>query len=101
MIVALVGEDRVEGGGEDLLEHVLGVLARAEHVAAEGQQARLVARAERLEGGVLAAAGERDQALVGLQAQQGRRAPQARHAARYVLGRKPPRTLPIGSSSYT
>jgi hypothetical protein len=35
----LVGEDRVEGGGEDLLEDVLGVLARAEHVAAEGEQA--------------------------------------------------------------
>ncbi len=78
--LALVGEHRVEGGGEDLLQHVLGVLARAEHVPAERQQARLVARAERLEGGVLAAAGERDQALVGLQAQQGRRAAQARDA---------------------
>ena len=80
--LALVGEDRVEGGGEDLLQDVLGVLARAQHVPAEGEQARLVARAERLEGGVLAAAGERDQALVGLQAQQRRRAAQARHAAR-------------------
>ncbi len=79
--LALVGEDGVEGGGEDLLEDVLGVLARAEHVPAEGEQARLVARAERLEGGVLAAAGEGDQALVGLQAQQRRRAAQARRAA--------------------
>ena len=68
--LALVGEDRVEGGGEDLLQHVLGVLLGAEHVPAEGEQARLVAREERLEGGVLPAAGERDELLVGLQAQQ-------------------------------
>ena len=44
--LALVGEDRVERGREDLLEDVLGVLARAEHVPAEGEQPRLVARAE-------------------------------------------------------
>ncbi len=80
--LALVGEHGVEGGGEHLLQDVLGVLARGEHVPAEGQQARLVARAERLEGGVLAAAGQRDQALVRLQAQQRRRAAQARDAAR-------------------
>ena len=55
--LALVGEDGVEGGGEDLLENVLGVLARGEHVAAEGEQARLVAAAERLEGGGLAFTG--------------------------------------------
>ncbi len=79
--LALVGEHGVEGGGEHLLEDVLGVLARAEHVPAEGQQAGLIARAEDLEGGVLAAAGERDQPLVGLQAQQGRRPAQARDAA--------------------
>ena len=48
--LALVGEDRVEGGGEDLLQHVLGVLAAGEHVAAEGQQPRLVAGDQRLEG---------------------------------------------------
>ena len=80
--LALVGEDCVEGRGEHLLQDVLGVLAGGEHVPAEGQQARLVARAEHLEGGVLAAAGERDQALVGLQAQQRRRPAQARDAAR-------------------
>ncbi len=79
--LALVCEHGVEGGGEHLLEDVLGVLTRAEHVAAEGQQARLVARAERLEGGRLALAGERYEALVGLQAQQSRRAAQARHGA--------------------
>ena len=71
---ALVGEDRVERGGEDLLQHVLGVLLRGQHVAAEREQARLVARHERLEGMVVAAPDERDQALVGLQPQQ-RRAP--------------------------
>ena len=74
---AVVGEHRVEGGGEHLLQHVLGVLARAEQVAAEGEQARLVARDERLEGGVVAAAHERDQPLVGLQAQQRRAAVEA------------------------
>ncbi len=36
------------------------------------KQARLIAGAERLEGGVLTAARERDQALVGLQPKQGR-----------------------------
>ena len=62
--LALVGKDRVEGGRENLLQHILGILARAEHVTAEGQQARLVARAQRLERGVLAAAGHRNQTLV-------------------------------------
>ncbi len=37
--LALVGEDRVEGGREDLLQHVLGVLLGGEHVPAEGEQA--------------------------------------------------------------
>ena len=91
--VALVGEDGVEGGGEDLLEDVLGVLAGGEHVPAEGQQAGLVARAEHLEGGVLAAAGERDQALVGLEAQQCRRAAEARDAARMCESWRPPWTV--------
>jgi hypothetical protein len=66
----VVGDDRVEGGREDLLQDVLGVLARAEHVPTEGQQARLVARDEGLERGVVAAAHEHDETLVGLQAQQ-------------------------------
>ena len=73
----LVGDHRVEGGGEDLLEHVLGVLARAEHVPAEGEQARLVAGDERLEGGLVAAPGQRDEPLVGLQPQQRRGAAEA------------------------
>ncbi len=50
--LAFVGEDRVVGGREDLLQDVLGILAGAQHVPAEGEQARLVARAEHLEGGV-------------------------------------------------
>jgi hypothetical protein len=67
---ALVGHHRVEGGGEDLLQDVLGVLARAQHVPAKGQQARLVASDERLIGGLVAAPGERHQPLVALQAQE-------------------------------
>ena len=51
-----------------------------EHVPAEGEQPRLVARDQRLEGGVVAAPDERDQALVGLQAQQRRAAVHAGHA---------------------
>ena len=75
--LARVGLDRVEGGGEHLLEDVLGVLARGEHVAAEGEQPDLVAGDDRLEGGVLAAAHERDQTLVGGEPEQGRRPAQA------------------------
>ncbi len=70
----VVGADRVEGGGEDLLEDVLRVLARAEHVAAEREQPRLVALHERLEGAVMAAPHERDELLVGLEPEQGRAA---------------------------
>ena len=68
----VVGEHRVERGGEDLLQHVLGVLGRAEHVAAEGEQPRLVALEERVEGAVVAAPDERDQLLVALEPEQGR-----------------------------
>ena len=64
-----VGEDRVEGGREDLLQNILGVLARAEHVAAKREQADLVATDERLEGLVLATADQCDEALIGLEAQ--------------------------------
>ena len=70
--LALVGQHRVERGGEDLLQHVLGVLARGQHVAAERQQPRLVARHQRLEGVVVPAPDQRDEPLVGLQAQQRR-----------------------------
>jgi hypothetical protein len=76
----LVGQHRVEGGGEDLLEDVLGVLAGGQHVAAERQQPRLVARDEGLEGSLVPAAHERHEALVRLQAQQGRAAMEAGRA---------------------
>ena len=66
----LVGQDRVEGGGEDLLEHVLGVLPGAEEVPAEGEKPGVVARDQHLKGGVVAPAQQRDQPLIGLQAQQ-------------------------------
>jgi hypothetical protein len=63
-----------EGGGEDLLQHVLGVLARRQHVAAEREKPRLVAGDERLEGVVVPAPDQGDQALVRLQAEQRRAA---------------------------
>ena len=63
---AVVGEDRVERRREHLLKDVLRVLGRAEHVAAEREQARLVALDERLECVRIAAPGERDQALIAL-----------------------------------
>src|SRR5204862_7960136 len=73
----LVGEDRVVGGREDVLQDVLGVFLRAEHVAAEGEEPGPVAREENLEGGVVAVPEKADQALVGLQAKQ--RRPPAEH----------------------
>ena len=50
---------------------------RGQHVAAEREQARLVARDQRLEGGLVAPPHERDEALVRLQPQQGRAAVKA------------------------
>ena len=72
--LALVGDHRVVGGDEDLLEHVLGVLGRAQHLAAEAQQARLVALDERLEGVLVAAPGQGDEGGVVLELEE-RRAP--------------------------
>jgi hypothetical protein len=67
----VVRADRVERGGEDLLEHVLGVLLAAEHVATEGEQAGLVTLNQSLESAVMPAPDERDQALIGLKPKQG------------------------------
>jgi hypothetical protein len=72
----VVGEHRAERGREDLLQDVLGVLARGEHVAAEREEPRLVARDERLVGGLAAAPGQGDQAVVALQAQKRSGAPE-------------------------
>src|SRR5204862_3035243 len=77
-----VGDHRVEGGGEDLLEHVLGVLRRVQHVTAEREQARLIALYERLECPVLALAGELDELLVALQAKERRATREARKDCR-------------------
>ena len=69
LIGPLVGADRVERSREDLLQHVLGVLLRAEHVPAEREQPRLIALHERLEGAVVAAPDQSDELLVALQPQ--------------------------------
>ena len=70
--VALVGAHRCVRLHEHLLEHVLGVLLGAQHVAAEGEQPRVVAVEEDLEGVIVATADQRDQLVVALQLEQGR-----------------------------
>ncbi len=72
--LALVGEHRPVGVDEDLLQDVFGVLRRAQHLAAEAEQAALVAVDDRLEGAGVAAPRHRDQLLVALQFEQGRAA---------------------------
>ena len=67
---ALVGDHRAIGGGEGLLQHVLGVLLGAEHVAREREQPRVVARDQHLVRRLVAAPGDRDQPFVRLQAQE-------------------------------
>jgi hypothetical protein len=78
--LAVIGEDRAVGVDEDLLEDVLGVLGRAQHLPAEAEQAALVAVDDRLEGAVVATPQQRHQPLVALQAKQ-RRAPGDKSAA--------------------
>src|SRR2546423_14539982 len=73
----VIGEHRVVRRGEDLLQYVLGVLARGEQVPAEGEQPGLVARAEHLERCGLATAGERGQAVARMRPPQGGRPPPA------------------------
>ena len=51
----LAGTQRPVGAQEGLLERVLAVFGRPEHVAAEGQQGPVVAVVEDLEGGLVAA----------------------------------------------
>ena len=97
--LALVGEDRVVGGREDLLQHVLRVLLGGEHVPAERQQARLVAGDERLERVLVAAPDERDQALVGLQPQQRRASMESGYGAGLVYGRGFHAELPVPPGS--
>jgi hypothetical protein len=71
---ALVGDHRVVGRDEDLLEDVLSVLGAAEHLAAEAQQSRLVALDEDVEGVLMTPPGEGYELLVVLEAEK-RRAP--------------------------
>ena len=53
-----------------MLDGVLGLLGGAEHVAAEGEDAAVVAVVDRLERGLGAAADELDEAVVGGEAEQ-------------------------------
>ncbi len=73
----LVGEDRGVRGREDLLEHVLGILLRAQHPAAEGQEPGAVAVEQHLEGVLVPGAELGDEPLVAVGAQQRARADQA------------------------
>ena len=52
----VAGAQGAIGGQEGVLQDVLGLLARAEHVLAEGEQPAVVGVVERLEGGVVPAA---------------------------------------------
>ena len=66
MQLALVGEHRPVSGQKRVLDGVLGLLEAAQHVTAEGQQARGVAVVDLLEGVAVAVAHQCDEALVGL-----------------------------------
>ena len=67
----LVGVDEVAVGAEErVLDRVLGLVGRAEHVAAEGQDAAMVALVDLLEGGLRSRAHQGDEPLVRGQPQQ-------------------------------
>ena len=61
----LVAAQRAIGGHEGVLEGVLGLLARAEHVPAEGEQAAVVAVEDELEGALVAGAHAGHEGVVG------------------------------------
>ena len=69
---AVVGAQGAVGAHEHVLQHVLGVLARAgrEHLAHVGEQPLAVAVVDDAERLVVAGAEQRDELLVGAQAQQ-------------------------------
>ena len=79
--VALAGAQGAVGAQEDVLHDVLGLGVPAQHVAHVGEQALVVAVVERAERVLAAGAEEREQLLVGAQAQQ-RRGQWARGAGR-------------------
>src|SRR5213078_1265953 len=62
--LAVVGAQRPVGGEQGVLKRVLGLLARAEHMAAEREQPAVVAIEYLLEGSVVARADARDESLV-------------------------------------
>ena len=68
--------EMVVRGDEHALEGVLGLLVRAQHVAAEAQQRSVVAVIDRLERRLVTAPQGSDQPLIGGAAQQPRRQPQ-------------------------
>jgi hypothetical protein len=70
--LAVVGEQARVGRGEGVLDSVLGLVARAEHVAAEGEDAAVVAVVGHLERDLVAAPDLLDQSLV---AEGGEKAP--------------------------
>ena len=63
-IVARAAAQRPVGGGEGLLQGVLRLLATAQHVAAEREQAAVVAVVDDLEGVVVAGAHASDESIV-------------------------------------
>ena len=67
----------VQRESRSLMQYILGVFPRAQKVAAERQQPRLIAGDECLECSGVAASGERDESLVGLQPKERRTAVQA------------------------
>ena len=87
--IGLVGAHQVAvGRHEGVLERVLGLLGRSQHVTAEAEDAAVVAVVDDLEGHVRAVADVRDEALVGRDAQQHVRAGRAEPARNWVKGRR-------------
>ena len=84
--VAVVGAQRAVGAHEDVLQHVLGVLARAgaQHLAHVGEQPLAVAVVDDAERLLAAGAEQRQQLLVRAQAQQRRAERQSCQAHRCV-----------------
>ena len=86
------------GRGERVLHGVLGLLAQAEHVAAEGQDPRTVAFEGDLEGRVAAAPDLGNEAIVAGEAQQAPE-PGAPGACTSTWAALPARTLSAGRGS--
>jgi hypothetical protein len=68
--LAVVRAHRPEGVDEDFLEHVFGILGRAQHLAAEAEQARLVAVDDGVERARVSISDKGDEPLIALQLEQ-------------------------------